>query len=237
MHDGDKTRGRTGLWVRTGRVRTGRVWTGHHRAARQGVARRVVSRWLLVVALIQMLLLTVGCTSACPAVGWFDELKIEITGSSAGAVDRLEVCFAGSCYSGKAGGSTRSGTFGASDESGRFAESGGSVESGESGEPGRSGESGEPGEPGEPGDPGGFGGSAEPGESGSTLETVAVTKTGTGWTLTTPMQTPDTIQLRAFSVSGHLLAEYEVDLSWKRVGGSVRCGGPHDANTSISVGS
>jgi hypothetical protein len=134
----------------------------------------------LAVALIQMLLLTVGCTSACPAVGWFDELKIEITGSSAGAVDRLEVCFAGSCYSG---------------------------------------------------------GSVEPGESGSTLETVAVTKTGTGWTLTTPMQTPDTIRLRAFSVSGHLLAEHEVDLRWKRVGGSVRCGGPHEANTSISVGS
>ncbi|MER2135637.1 MAG: hypothetical protein ABS910_13255 [Arthrobacter sp.] len=120
-----------------------------------------------------------GCTNACTAIGWFDELEVEITGGSAGAVERLEVCFDGSCYSG---------------------------------------------------------GANEPEEAGPQLDIVAVAKTGTGWRVATSMLTPETVQLRASSASGEVLAEHEVDLSWKRVGGSARCGGPHEAKTSVSLG-
>ena len=120
-----------------------------------------------------------GCANACTAVGWFDELEVEVTGSGAEEVDRLEVCFDGSCFSS---------------------------------------------------------GANDPDEAGPRPDTVAVARSGTGWTVTTSMQTPDTVQLRASSESGEVLTEHTVDLSWKRVGGSARCGGPHEARTTISLG-
>lgn len=148
-------------------------------ASRRG-DRRVLglSRWCLAAVLVSLLFPVAGCANTCTAIGWFDELEVEVTGDSAGTVDRLEVCFEGSCYSGRA---------------------------------------------------------SDPEESPQ-LEVVTVEKTGTGWTVSTSMQTPEIIQLSAYSASGELLAEHEVDLSWKRVGGTARCGGPHEAKTSISVG-
>lgn len=143
--------------------------------------RALHSSKILAVAFLPLLFPVAGCANACTAVGWFDELEVEVTGSGAAEVDRLEVCFDGSCYSG-----------GVSDRE----------------------------------------------KTGPQFDVVAVAvaKTETGWTITTSMQTPETVQLRASSESGEVLAEHVVDLSWKRVGGSARCGGPHEAKTTISLG-
>ena len=37
------------------------------------------------------------------------------------------------------------------------------------------------------------------------------------------------VQVRALSAAGEVLAEQHFDLEWRRVGGSERCGGPHEA--------
>jgi len=49
------------------------------------------------------------------------------------------------------------------------------------------------------------------------------------WKIALSMSSPDKVTLRAFSASGILLAEEDVTLSWVRVGGSERCGGPEEA--------
>ncbi|WP_160317905.1 MULTISPECIES: hypothetical protein [Arthrobacter] len=42
------------------------------------------------------------------------------------------------------------------------------------------------------------------------------------------------MELKAYSPSGELVAEQQVELDWKRVGGSARCGGPHEAQATIT---
>ena len=150
----------------------------HHSAVNRGerLHRRVTC--LLTAGLIPLFLPVTGCANTCTAIGWFDELEVQVTGDRAEAVDRLEICFDGSCYSGRAD---------------------------------------------------------APGESPQ-LEVVAIARSGTDWTVSTSMQTPESIQLTAYSATGEVLAEQETDLSWKRVGGSARCGGPHEATASIAVG-
>jgi hypothetical protein len=46
------------------------------------------------------------------------------------------------------------------------------------------------------------------------------------WTFTLEMGAPKAVTVRALSADGTTLAEREVKLSWKRVGGSEQCGGP-----------
>lgn len=46
------------------------------------------------------------------------------------------------------------------------------------------------------------------------------------WTFNLMMGAPEVVTVWALSADGTTLAEREVKLSWKRVGGSERCGGP-----------
>ncbi len=49
------------------------------------------------------------------------------------------------------------------------------------------------------------------------------------WEIDLSMSSPDKVTLRAFSANGIVLAEEDMTLSWVRVGGSERCGGPEEA--------
>ena len=49
------------------------------------------------------------------------------------------------------------------------------------------------------------------------------------WRITYWAGTPEDVQVRALSAAGEVLAEQHFDLEWRRVGGSERCGGPHEA--------
>ena len=47
---------------------------------------------------------------------------------------------------------------------------------------------------------------------------------------------PENIQVRALSETGKVLAEQDAVLSWNRVGGSARCGGPSESEVTIVLG-
>ncbi len=49
------------------------------------------------------------------------------------------------------------------------------------------------------------------------------------WKVSLDMQAPEMLTLRAVSAEGEVLAEREFALEWRRVGGTERCGGPHEA--------
>ena len=49
------------------------------------------------------------------------------------------------------------------------------------------------------------------------------------WRISTDMATPDSLTVRAVSATGEVLAEQDADLTWRRVGGSAKCGGPGEA--------
>lgn len=49
------------------------------------------------------------------------------------------------------------------------------------------------------------------------------------WQISLDMATPERLTLRAVSATGEVLAERDVALEWRRVGGSEQCGGPSDA--------
>ena len=49
------------------------------------------------------------------------------------------------------------------------------------------------------------------------------------WEIVLSMSSPQNVSLRAFSASGTVLADEDVTLTWIRVGGSERCGGPEEA--------
>ena len=55
------------------------------------------------------------------------------------------------------------------------------------------------------------------------------------WKVRLGMSTPDHAVIRAFSPSDHLLARERVTLDWARVGGTEECGGPHQADVTISI--
>ena len=67
-----------------------------------------------------------------------------------------------------------------------------------------------------------------------TGDSLSVQESADGWLVSWPMQTPAAVELKAYSPSGELVAEQQVELDWKRVGGSVRCGGPHEAQATIT---
>lgn len=49
------------------------------------------------------------------------------------------------------------------------------------------------------------------------------------WKAKVAMTTPETLTLRALNSTGQVLAEQDVALQWRRVGGSEQCGGPGEA--------
>lgn len=49
------------------------------------------------------------------------------------------------------------------------------------------------------------------------------------WRASVGMTTPETVTVRALSSTGQVLAEREVPLEWRRVGGTEQCGGPGEA--------
>ena len=51
------------------------------------------------------------------------------------------------------------------------------------------------------------------------------------WRASVAMTTPETVTVRALSSTGQVLAEREVALEWRRVGGTERCGGPGEAGS------
>lgn len=150
-------------------------------ANRRHVGREAgtASPWVFIAGLFALVSALTGCANACTAIGWFDELKIEITGPGSESVDRLEVCYDGSCYSG--------------------------------------------------------GGADTPGPETPLVNEVSVVKSETGWKVTTSMQIPEAVQLRASSETGEVLADQEAELDWKRVGGTARCGGPHEAEVVLTL--
>jgi len=49
------------------------------------------------------------------------------------------------------------------------------------------------------------------------------------WEIALSMSSPENVTLRAFSASGVVLADEDVTLTWVRVGGTERCGGPEES--------
>lgn len=41
--------------------------------------------------------------------------------------------------------------------------------------------------------------------------------------------TPDSVTVRVVSATGEVLAEEGADLTWRRIGGTAKCGGPSEA--------
>jgi hypothetical protein len=52
---------------------------------------------------------------------------------------------------------------------------------------------------------------------------------GRTWQFSALMSSPERVTVRALSANGEVLAERDVDLEWKRIGGSAECGGPATA--------
>lgn len=169
-------------------VRRGRAMRRHAAGSGDGAnirhigsRTRTASKWVLAAGLFTIVVPLTGCGNACTAIGWVDELEIEVIGPGSAVVERLEVCFDGSCYSG--------------------------------------------------------GGTDTPGQESPVVNVnaVSVVKFETGWKVTTSMQIPETVQLRASSETGQVLASQEAELDWKRVGGTARCGGPHEAKATLTL--
>lgn len=64
----------------------------------------------------------------------------------------------------------------------------------------------------------------------NTIPYIASAKSNTVWTITIGMRAPKTVSVRAFSSDGRVLAQKKVNLDWRRVGGTERCGGPEEAD-------
>lgn len=64
-------------------------------------------------------------------------------------------------------------------------------------------------------------------------ESATVELTGSTATVSFVLGAPDLITLRVLDGGGAVLTAAEVDLDWIRVGGTVECGGPHEAQVTI----
>jgi hypothetical protein len=65
------------------------------------------------------------------------------------------------------------------------------------------------------------------GAGGSAAATEPVA--GSSVTVTYTLSTPDSVVLTVLAPDGTALTEVDVDVDWRRVGGSEECGGPHEA--------
>ena len=55
------------------------------------------------------------------------------------------------------------------------------------------------------------------------------------WVVTRGMSVPEHLTVRAWAEDGALLAEIEAEPEWVRVGGSERCGGPHEGRLDVTL--
>ena len=72
--------------------------------------------------------------------------------------------------------------------------------------------------------------------SASSRSAAAPRDLGDGrWVVTLGMTVPESLTLRARASDGSVLAETEITPDWRRVGGTERCGGPHEGHAAVTL--
>ncbi len=58
---------------------------------------------------------------------------------------------------------------------------------------------------------------------------------GDTWTFSTGMSDLSLVTVRALAADGSVISDTEVEPEWVRVGGSERCGGPHEGTATVTI--
>lgn len=162
----------------------------------------------LTVALLTAVALT-GCTSlnACPAIGWFNTIEVNLTGN-ADDVASLELCANGECAASIT-------ARGETDEPLRLVTQDlAELQTAPPEFPTASPRSSQ---------------TDSPAPTALPLMFSIVRVDERLWRISLDMAVPHRLAVRALSSTGDVLIERDVVLDWRRVGGSERCGGPAEA--------